>query len=519
MKAEELRKSILQLAIQGKLVPQDPNDEPASVLLERIRAEKQRLIKEGKIKKDKGDSIIFKGDDNCYYEQIGKEIKNITDEISFELPISWSWVRLKNIINVVSAKRVHKADWKKNGIPFYRAREIAKLATTGSVQNELFISQELFDIYKTTGVPQAGDLMVTAVGTIGKTYVVKPDDKFYYKDASVICFENRFGLNSMWLKYLMETPYMIEQITTASAGTTVDTITIEKANMYLIPVPNVLEQERIVMELSKFEPLIDEYNLLEQEKSKLDGEIYDKLKKSILQYAIQGKLVPQDPNDEPASVLLERIRAEKKAQLGKKYVESYIYKGDDNCYYEKIGKNEPVLLEDLPFDIPYNWAWVRLGNIIDFSKSKTVKSSNILPDAWVLDLEDIEKDSGTLLVKKKMKEINSKSDKHKFEKGNILYSKLRPYLNKVIIADEEGFCTTEILSFDFGANILNEYAQIYLMSPYFVDYAMTGAYGVKMPRLGSERGNCALMPIPSLEEQKRIVQVYKKISNKIKGEI
>lgn len=173
----------------------------------------------------------------------------------------------------------------------------------------------------------------------------------------------------------------------------------------------------------------------------------------------------------------------------------------------------------MPFDIPYNWAWVRLGNIIDFSKSTTVKSSNILPDAWVLDLEDIEKDSGILLVKKKMKEINSKSDKHKFEKGNVLYSKLRPYLNKVIIADEEGFCTTEILSFDFGANILNEYAQIYLMSPYFVDYAMTGAYGVKMPRLGSERGNCALMPIPSLEEQKRIVQVYKKISNKIKGEI
>ena len=119
-------------------------------------------------------------------------------------------------------------------------------------------------------------------------------------------------------------------------------------------------------------------------------------------------------------------------------------------------------------------------------------------------MEDIEKDTGNLLTKKRMKDVRSKSDKHSFSKGNVLYSKLRPYLNKVIIADEDGFCTSEILSFDFGQHISNRYAQIYLMSPFFVEYAMSDAYGVKMPRIGSKQGNAALMPLPPYEEQLRI---------------
>ena len=148
---------------------------------------------------------------------------------------------------------------------------------------------------------------------------------------------------------------------------------------------------------------------------------------------------------------------------------------------------------------------MRLGSIIDFSKSSSVKPNEIAPDAWILDLEDIEKDTGVLLAKKRMKDIQSKSDKHIFYSGNVLYSKLRPYLNKVIIADENGYCTSEILAFDFGM-ILNKYAQIYLMSPYFVDYAMSDAYGVKMPRLGSKQGNNALMPLPPFKEQVRIAE-------------
>lgn len=157
---------------------------------------------------------------------------------------------------------------------------------------------------------------------------------------------------------------------------------------------------------------------------------------------------------------------------------------------------------------------------MDFSKNSTVKADSIAKTDWVLELEDIEKDSGKILCKKRMSALKSKSDKHKFEVGNVLYSKLRPYLNKVVIADETGYCTTEILVFDFGNGIINQYAQIYLMSPFFVDYAMTGAYGVKMPRIGSERGNNALIPVPPYNEQIRIaeaVTTFKKVIEK--GEV
>lgn len=159
-----------------------------------------------------------------------------------------------------------------------------------------------------------------------------------------------------------------------------------------------------------------------------------------------------------------------------------------------------------------------MGYIIDFSKSDTVVASQIDSSSWVLDLEDIEKDSGRLLQKKAMSETQSKSDKHSFCKGNVLYSKLRPYLNKVIVADDNGYCTTEILAFDFGQHIAAQYAQIYLMSPYFVDYAMAGSYGVKMPRIGSVRGNAALMPLPPYNEQMRIIQQYTAIKMSIKDE-
>ena len=176
-----------------------------------------------------------------------------------------------------------------------------------------------------------------------------------------------------------------------------------------------------------------------------------------------------------------------------------------NSYYEKFADGTVVCIDDeIPFAAPSGWEWIRLGALIDFSKSGSVKSYCINKEAWILDLEDIEKDTGKLLQKKRMKDVNSKSDKHPFSKGCVLYSKLRPYLNKVIIADEDGYCTTEILSFDFG-HIYNCFAQVYLMSPFFVEYAMKDAYGVKMPRLGSKQGNAALMPIPPLEEQKRIV--------------
>lgn len=169
----------------------------------------------------------------------------IDDELPFNIPESWCWCRLKSIVNVVSARRVHQSDWRSEGVPFYRSREIGKLADTGFVDNELHITEALYNKLSSSGVPHGGDLMVTAVGTLGKTYIVKDDDRFYYKDASVVCFENFSKVDPAYLKILMCSPYMEDQIKQNSSGTTVSTITIVKANEYLIPLPPLKEQKRI----------------------------------------------------------------------------------------------------------------------------------------------------------------------------------------------------------------------------------------------------------------------------------
>ena len=253
MTGQQLKNSILQMAVQGKLVPQDPNDEPASVLLDRIRAEKDALIKSGKIKKDKNESIIFRRD-NSHYEKFNGVERCIDDEIPFEIPDSWEWTRLGNIVNIVSARRVHQSDWMKSGIPFYRAREIGKLAEVGSVDNDLFISEELYEEYSKSGIPECGDLMITAVGTLGKTYIVKETDKFYYKDASVICFKNFSKIVPEYIKLIMLSPFMLNQIKINSTGTTVGTITMITAQKYLFPLPPINEQKRIISQYEKLLP-------------------------------------------------------------------------------------------------------------------------------------------------------------------------------------------------------------------------------------------------------------------------
>ena len=217
------------------------------------------------------------------------------------------------------------------------------------------------------------------------------------------------------------------------------------------------------------------------------------LKNAIFQYAVQGKLVPQNPNDEPASVLLEKIRKERKTLIKAGKIKS-----------EKLLL--PITEEEIPFEIPKSWEWVRLGFLCDFGNCNNIEAEKIDSSSWLLDLEDIEKDSGVLLQKKRKCETCSFSTKHCFYKGQVLYSKLRPYLNKVIIADENGYSTSEILPLDFGFFIFNRYAQIYLMSPFFVEYATQCSYGVKMPRVGTDDGKKALFPLPPLDEQKRIVE-------------
>mgnify|MGYP002592075880 FL=1 len=512
MDTKALRQKILDLAIRGKLVPQDPNDEPAEVLLERIREQKQQMFKEGKLKKKdiKNDTIIFKGEDNLHYEKFQDgTVKCIEDEIPFEVPEGWSWCRLRDLLNVCSSKRVLQSDWKNEGIPFYRAREIVKLSENDFVENDLFISKEHYlELEKNYGIPQSGDLMVSGVGTIGKVYIVKPEDQFYYKDASVLCFENRDKmLVSKFAKILLESSFVQLQMRENSKGTTVDTITISAAMNYLCIVPPQNEQVRIVAAVQQ---AIVKVNEIQFNKDNLHSTITI-LKSKILDLAIRGKLVPQDPNDEPASVLLERIRAEKEelikhGKIKRDKKESVIFKGDDNSYYLRTGGVEESL-EDWRFDdLPETWKICCLWELCDYGDCINVNTEDIAEDAWILDLEDIEKDTGTVLKKVTKAQRNSVSTKHKFHSGQVLYSKLRPYLNKVVLSDADGYCTSEILPLEFKNCVLPEYARYYLMSGTFIAYANHCSYGVKMPRLGTTDGKKAIFSLPPLSEQKRIVE-------------
>ena len=244
---DKLKKTVLQEAIQGKLVQQIAEEGTAQKLLEQIKTEKQKLVKEGKLKKFAlNDSVIFRGDDNKYFEKNGKTEQDITDEIPFEIPNNWEWCRIGSVLNIWSARRVHEKDWRTSGIPFYRAREISKMADCGHVDNDLFIEQSLYDEFSKSGVPQIGDLMMTAVGTLGKTYVVETKNPFYYKDGSVLCIGNPFRLNPYYLKLFFESFAFTNQYLSESDGTTVATLTMVRLNRYLIPIPPLMEQTRIV---------------------------------------------------------------------------------------------------------------------------------------------------------------------------------------------------------------------------------------------------------------------------------
>ncbi len=222
---KQAKSKILNLAIHGKLVPQDPNDEPAIELLKRINPD-------------------FTPCDNGHY--------------TFDVPSGWITTNLGSIFNVVSAKRILKSDWKHSGVPFYRAREIAKLSIYGLVDNELYISEEHYNSLKEKfPVPKASDIMISAVGTIGKCYIVKESDKFYYKDASVLCLCNDYQINAKYIYHIMRSEYMLKQMYDNSKGTTVDTITIEKAKQYILPLPPLAEQQRIVAKIEETLSIFD----------------------------------------------------------------------------------------------------------------------------------------------------------------------------------------------------------------------------------------------------------------------
>ena len=346
MDTKALRQKILDLAIRGKLVPQDPTDEPASVLLERIRAEKQQMVKEGKLKpKDiKNDTVIFKADDNLHYEKFADgSVKCIEDEIPFELPEGWCWTRLPVITTAIFAGGDKPDIYENNStkecnIPIY----------SNGIEND--------GLYGYTNKPRVTEpsITISARGTIGFCCVRKTP---FVPIVRLITITPSKKINLYYLKTVFEA--LIE----AGEGSSIPQLTVPGIKPKLIPIPPINEQDRLQNKLNK----VNNYIMgISSEQDDL-SELVQTTKSKILDLAIHGKLVPQDPNDEPASVLLERIRTEKdelikQGKIKRDKKESVIFKGDDNSYYEKIGEDVLCIDEEIPYDIPDTWTWMRLEN-------------------------------------------------------------------------------------------------------------------------------------------------------------
>ena len=508
MDTKALRQKILDLAIRGKLVPQDPNDEPASVLLERIRQQKQQMVKEGKLKpKDiKKDSVIFVGEDNLHYEKFADgSVKCIEDEIPFDLPEGWAWSRIRDIASVKGGKRLPK------GMSFSSCRTSHAYIRVTDMKNHSvntddlkYITEEVFLQIKNYTISK-DDLYVTIAGTIGVTGEVPAElDGMNLTENAVKVTD--IQINKAFLCLVLQSEFVQQQFQDKTHQVAMPKLALERILSTLIPVCSITVQSGIVSKFGEVDSLI---NLIGEEKEVLT-EAISMAKSKILGLAIRGQLVPQDPADEPASVLLERIRAEKEelikqGKIKRDKKESFIFRGEDNSYYLRTGELVESL-EDWDFEeLPDGWSVCCLGELCDYGNCTNIDTADIADSAWILDLEDIEKDSGIVLQKVRQGERNAGSTKHRFHKGQVLYSKLRPYLNKVVLADEDGYCTSEILPLEFDRNILPQYARYFLMSPTFLRYANKCSYGVKMPRLGTTDGKNAIIPVPPVKEQKRIV--------------
>ena len=478
MTPQELKNSILQLAIQGKLVEQRPEEGTAEELYKQIQAEKKALIKAGKIKKE-------------------KPLPEITeDEIPFEIPDSWKWMRYSDLFDIGSAIRIHQTDWKTEGIPFFRGRELVRLAKTGNPDAEIFISRELYELNKEKGgVPQKGDLLVTAVGTLGKVYIVKGTQPFYYKDAYILRYNNFFKLFSDYFKYVIEAPFIQEYIAQGSMGTTVAQLTIEKAKRMLCPFPPLAEQKRIVAKIEELLPLIERYekawSRLEDFNKRFPGD----MQKSILQMAIQGKLVEQRPEEGTGEELYEKIQAEKQALIKT----------------GKIKKEKPlpeITEDEIPFEIPESWKWVRWGDLsesIQYGYNAPAQESGRIKMVRISDIQD----GRVLWDSVPYCEISEKDiPTYLLSANDILFARTGGTVGKsYLVKDvpEESIYAGYLIRTRYSGHLCPEYMKYFMESQLYWDQLHNGTIATAQPNCNGKTLSRMILPLPPLAEQKRIV--------------
>ena len=524
MTGQQLKNSILQMAVQGKLVPQDPNDEPASVLLERIRAEKEQLIKEGKIKKEKNPSVIFRGADNLPYEKIGKnEPVCIADEVPFDIPESWEWTRIGNVFQInprnnlpdeletgfvpmallsdgfCSRHSYEPKKWKdiKNGFTHFANNDIVIAKITPCFQNRKSAV--------VTGLPNGFGAGTTEL------HVLRDNTKeLFMPYFLLICKTQAFIQNGV-------------KNFSGTAGQ--QRIGKDFISKYLIPVPPVSEQERIVQRLHLLEPLLISYenaydSIVNQQKN-----FPAQLKRSILQYAVQGKLVSQNPADEPAAILLEHIRAEKEkliksGKIKRDKHESFIFRRD-NSYYEQVDGIERCIDDELPFEIPESWGWCRLKSLTenitsgsrDWAKyysttgAAFLRMGNLSRNSFDLRLEHIQRVS-----------IPSKAEgtRTSLQRGDLLFSITGDVGMLGLIPDgfEKAYINQHTAMIRFLPEMRNKYIPYLLLTDYAQKFYNANQHGIKNSFRLDSIGEL-LVSIPSEKELFRILQRISLVLSKI----
>ena len=530
MNGKQLKNSILQWAIQGKLVPQDPNDEPASVLLDKIRQEKERLIKEKKIKRDKNASIIYRGEDNSYYEKTlaTREVKCIDEEVPFEIPQGWEWTRIGNIFNHSSGKQQSSSN-KSGGTP-------QKFITTSNLYWGYFVLDNVKIMNFTdeeikTCSATKGDLLVCEGGAgYGRSAI--------WNENYDICLQNHVHrlrpCVSGICEYVYHFIYLLKESNNlASVGTAMPGLSANRLKGLLLPFPPLSEQRRIVAKLAELLPQIEKYNNVQNKLDELNTTIKDSLKKSILQEAIQGKLVPQLAEEGIAQELLEQIKAEKQklvkdGKLKKSALsDSVIFRGDDNKYYEKIGKSVQCIDEEIPFEIPENWVWVRLDDICSYiHRGKSPKYSDI--KKYPVVAQKCNQWSGFSLEKAKFidpQSVSSYSEEQFLKDEDLMWnstglgtlgrmaiydSRLNPY--ELAVADSH---VTVIRSY-------KHYAMAKYLYFYFSSYTVQSVIedksdgSTKQKELATKTVKAYLVPLPPLAEQKRIVEKVNQLTQLLK---
>ena len=509
MTADQLRKSILQQAIQGKLVPQDPNDEPASVLLERIREEKARLVEEKKIKKEKNPSIIFRGEDNSYYEKftLSGEVKCIDVEIPFEIPNGWEWARIKNVSQSYIGLTYKPQDINEKGIIVLRSSNIkdGKVVLQDIVRVTKDISDKL--------LVKENDIIICARNgsqkLVGKSALIgKLIEPITFGAFMAICKTSLYKYAYLFL----QSDYFFSQLKKVSGTTTINQLTQDNLNSFLLPIPPFAEQQRIVEKIEELIPHIELYGKAQTKLDALNRNIKEQLKKSILQYAIEGKLVPQDETEGTAEVLLEQIQAEKQKlyeenKLKKKDLEhSTIFKDEDNKYYEKIGKNVTCIDEEIPFEIPNGWVWARGTTLFLPMESTKPKEENFT----YIDLDAVNNKKNNIDNPKILKSTNAPSRaSRKLHTNDVLYSMVRPYLRNIALVDKK--FSNAIASTGFyvitPSIALNPHFLFRLMlSSYVTDGLNLFMKGENSPSINNSHIEDFLYPLPPLAEQQRIIE-------------